>query len=194
MLITGLILAGGRGTRMAGKDKGLQLFQGKTMVTHVMHRLTPQVDTLMISANRNLAVYKALGAPVLPDGVQEFAGPLAGIQAGLTQCKTPYMVTVPCDTPLLPLNLVECLYRALIAEPADLSVALTGGPGSQQPQPLFCLLKTALLPHLTQFLLDGKRKVGAWQEALGATYVNFPEEAAFQNVNSFEDLQKLTFL
>lgn len=188
MSITGLILAGGRGSRMGGVDKGLQAFRGTPMISHVIARLAPQVDKLMISANQNLAAYRALSIPVWQDAMENFAGPLAGLQTGLMHCDTPYLVTAPCDSPFLPADLVARLSAALAMQDADLAVATTGNDNRRQP--VFCLLKTALLPQLTQFLQEGGRKVDTWHASLKTADVHFPDEAAFRNINTLEDLRR----
>ena len=190
MTITGLILAGGRGSRMGHVDKGLQPFRGEPMAMHVMLRLQPQVSDLMINANQNLAAYEAFGVPVWPDEMAGFAGPLAGLQTGLTHCETPYLVTVPCDSPFLRRDLVEKLHHALRETDADLAVAVTGEGERRQPHPVFCLLKTSLLPHLTAFLQHGGRKVDAWYASLKVVEVHFPDEAAFRNINTLDELRK----
>ena len=107
--ITGLILAGGRGSRMGGVDKGLQNHLGMPLAMHALLRLGPQVGEIMINANRNLGAYEAMGVPVWPDTLPDYAGPLAGFLAGLEHCETPYLVTVPCDSPLFPDDLVQRL-------------------------------------------------------------------------------------
>jgi molybdopterin-guanine dinucleotide biosynthesis protein A len=188
--ITGLILAGGNGSRMNHADKGLMPFQGMTMVEHVMQRLSPQVGRLMISANRNQEIYQAFGVPVHSDETRGFAGPLAGIQAGLMHCGTLYMATAPCDSPFLPPDLVARLANALIAEGADAAVAQTMGDGKQRMQPVFCMLKTSLLPSLTRFLQDGRRKAEAWHATLSIARVDFSDTDAFRNINTPEDLRK----
>jgi molybdopterin-guanine dinucleotide biosynthesis protein A len=188
--ITGLILAGGRGSRMGHVDKGLQPFRGEPMAMHVMLRLAPQVGDLMINANQNLAAYEAFGVPVWPDEMAGFAGPLAGLQTGLAHCETPYLVTVPCDSPFLPRDLVEKLHHALREADADLAVAVTGEGDRRQPHPVFCLLKTSLLPHLTAFLQQGGRKFDAWYASLKVAEVHFPDEAAFRNINTLDELRK----
>jgi molybdopterin-guanine dinucleotide biosynthesis protein A len=190
MAITGLILAGGRGSRMGHVDKGLQPFAGMPMVQHVLTRLTPQVDKLIINANRNLPVYQGFGVPVWQDEMPDFAGPLAGLQTGLLHCDTGYLVTAPCDSPFMPLDLVEKLHDALTAAGAELAVAVTGEGDSRQPHPVFCLLKTSLLPHLTQFLQQGGRKVDAWYTSLNVVDVHFADEAAFRNINTPEELHR----
>jgi molybdopterin-guanine dinucleotide biosynthesis protein A len=189
--ITGLILAGGRGSRMGSVDKGLQTFRNAPMALHVMLRLQPQVGALMINANQNLGPYEGFGVPVWPDQLGGFAGPLAGLQTGLIHCETQYLVTAPCDSPFLPSDLVERLGAALLAQNADLAVAVTGAGETRQPHPVFCLMTTALLPHLDRFLQEGGRKIDAWYASLHVAEVDFPDEAAFHNINTLEDLHRL---
>jgi molybdopterin-guanine dinucleotide biosynthesis protein A len=189
--ITGVILAGGRGSRMGGVDKGLQQFRGAPMALHVMMRLQPQVGALMINANQNLAPYEAFGIPVWPDELQGFAGPLAGLQTALNHCETEYLVTAPCDSPFLPSDLVARLGKALVTQNADLAVAVTGEGDARQAHPVFCLMKSSLLPHLTLFLQDGGRKIDAWYASLAVTETHFANEDAFQNINTLEELRKL---
>ena len=129
--ITGLILAGGRGSRMGHVDKGLQIFRGAPMALHVMVRLRRKSAQLLINANQNLGPYEGFGVPVWPDEIPGFAGPLAGLQTGLRHCETPYLVTAPCDSPFLPVDLVARLYAALSEAQADLAVAVTGA-GSER--------------------------------------------------------------
>lgn len=187
--ITGVILAGGRGSRMGGVDKGLQAFRGAPMALHVMMRLAPQVGTLMINANQNLAPYEAFGVPVWPDELQGFAGPLAGLQTALNHCETEYLVSAPCDSPFLPPDLVARLGDALAKQNADLAVAVTGEVGQRQPHPVFCLMKGSLLPHLTLFLQEGGRKIDAWYASLAVAEVHFADENAFRNINTLEELR-----
>jgi len=186
--ITGLILAGGRAARMGSVDKGLQPLAGLPMVQYVLARLTPQVDRLAINANRNLERYQDFGVPVWPDDIADFAGPLAGIQTGLLHCESDHLATAPCDSPLLPHDLIETLHHALIAAKADLAFAVTGP--TRRRQPVFSLMKTSLHPQLTQFLQHGGRKVEAWHATLNAVEVHFPDEAAFCNINTLDDLQQ----
>nr|WP_315204346.1 molybdenum cofactor guanylyltransferase MobA [uncultured Albidiferax sp.] len=186
--ITGLVLAGGRGTRMGGVDKGLQDFHGQSLALHALNRLRPQVDKLMLSANRHLADYAAFGVPVLPDADAEFAGPLAGMLAGLTHCTTPFLATVPCDAPLFPLDLV----KRLAAVDADIVVAtVPDDKGVQRLQPVFCLLRTDLQDSLAQFLAAGGRKVGQWMALHHCERVAFGEAAAFANANTQAELDKI---
>jgi molybdopterin-guanine dinucleotide biosynthesis protein A len=186
--ITGLVLAGGQASRMGGVDKGWQVLRGEPLVRHVIRRLAPQVGAVMISANRNTEAYAALGLPVWPDAQPGFAGPLAGLQAGLAQCATPYLLSVPCDSPFLPLDLAARLAEALQARQAEVAVAVTGAGADRRTQPVFCLLKTALLPHLTGYLDSGGRKFEAWHALLNVAEVDFPNAADFRNINTQQDL------
>jgi molybdenum cofactor guanylyltransferase len=188
--ITGLILAGGRGSRMGNVDKGLQMFRGAPMAMHVMLRLQPQVGPLLINANQNMGPYEGFGVPVWPDQMADFAGPLAGLQTGLAHCETPYLVTVPCDSPFLPTDLVARLYADLIEWDADLAVAVTGEGGERRTQPVFCLMKSTLLAHLTAFLQEGGRKIDSWYASLNVIEVPFPDESAFRNINTVEELRR----
>lgn len=175
---------------MGSVDKGLQLFKGQPMVLHVLQRLTPQVDRVMINANQNLQAYAAFCAAVWPDTLPDFAGPLAGLQSGLTHCQTPCLVTVPCDSPFVPHDLVERLHAGMQAAAADLAVAVTGPSDQRQSHPVFCLAKTALLPHLTAFLQNGGRKFDAWYATLAVAEVHFADDTGFRNINTIDDLQR----
>jgi molybdenum cofactor guanylyltransferase len=188
--ISGLILAGGRGSRMGHVDKGLQPFRGMPMAQHVIQQLAPQVASLMINANQNLADYQGFGLPLWPDEMSGFAGPLAGLQTGLLHCATPYLVTAPCDSPFVPADLVNRLAQGLAQQDADLAVALTGAGATRQAHPVFCLAKTALLPHLTAYLQGGGRKFDGWYASLKVAEVHFADEAAFRNINTLDDLRK----
>jgi molybdopterin-guanine dinucleotide biosynthesis protein A len=190
--ITGLILAGGKGTRMGSVDKGLQIFRGTPMVEHVLQRLQPQVGKLIINANRHLDVYEALGVQVAPDEISGFAGPLAGLHAGLSRCETPYLVTAPCDSPFLPMNLVDKLSEALMATQADIAVAVTGDGATRQRHPVFCLLSAHLKNDLADYLGKGGRKVDAWFEMHRKVDVHFSNETAFVNINSLDELHSLS--
>ena len=182
--ITGLVLAGGQGRRMGGVDKGLQLLQGRPMVEHVIERLRPQVGTILINANQNAGRYAEFGCPVVADEIGGFAGPLAGLHAGLHAATTPLVVTVPCDSPFLPLALVARLEAARATADADIAVAKTGA----QPHPVFALVRTSVLPHLSQFLARGERKIDIWYASLNVVEVPFDDEQAFSNINTREEL------
>jgi len=185
--ITGLILAGGRGSRMGGVDKGLQLFQGTPLVQHAFTRLAPQVSRVMVNANRNLEVYRAMGMEVYRDEVPDFAGPLAGVLAGLNHCATPYLVTVPCDTPYFPHDLVERLAGGSIID-AGIATAYTRDGDKLSPQPVFCLMRSSLRDSLRAFIDRGQRKTGLWAHELGGAQVIFDDDAAFANFNTLDEL------
>ncbi|RZL87655.1 MAG: molybdenum cofactor guanylyltransferase MobA [Variovorax sp.] len=200
--ITGLVLAGGRGSRMGGVDKGLQSFNGTPLAMHALMRLGMQVGELMVNANRNLSAYESFGAPVWPDGLADYAGPLAGFLTGLERCETPYLLTVPCDTPLFPLDLAARLGAAMAAEDAE--IAMVNAPESApeagaapvlRPQPVFCLLRTTLLESLVRFTQDGGRKIDEWTAQHRTVLVPFdqPGDApdAFFNANTLAELHAL---
>jgi molybdenum cofactor guanylyltransferase len=194
--ITGLILAGGRGSRMGGVDKGLQSHQGMPMAMYSLLRLQAQVGAAMINANRNLGAYEAMGVPVWPDTLNDaFAGPLAGMLAGLEHCETPWLVTVPCDTPNFPDDLVQRLAQAIQAEGADMAMAATREPGPDtsgvQPQPVFCLLRSSMLESLISYLDSGQRKIDRWTAQHRCAVVVFDDAAAFFNANTLEELRAL---
>lgn len=183
--ITGVILAGGLGRRMGNVDKGLQMLNGRTLIAHVSARLRPQVDELLINANRNGDDYAATGYRVIPDQILDFAGPLAGLHAALVTAKHPLVATAPCDSPFLPLDLVSRLFFALTAADADIAVART----FSQTHPVFCLCRSNLLPHLTAFLSRGERKFGLWTASLACIEVSFDDQAeAFENINTRDEL------
>ena len=200
--ITGLILAGGRGSRMGGVDKGLQTFNGLPLALHTLTRLQlgGGVGQIMINANRNLAAYESFGAAVWPDGLADYAGPLAGFLTGLEHCETPFLVTVPCDTPLLPLDLVPRLAQALEAQDADIAMAAAperdkNGQLRLRTQPVFCLLRVALLESLVRFTQGGGRKIDAWTALHKTVVVPFDlpndDPQAFCNANTLAELHQL---
>jgi molybdopterin-guanine dinucleotide biosynthesis protein A len=183
--VTGLVLAGGLGRRMGGTDKGLKPLSGRPMVAHVLDRLAPQVDEVLVNANQNAERYAAFGHRVVPDEVGGFAGPLAGLHAGLKAAAHPFLVTVPCDSPFLPLDLVERLLAAMLERHADVAVAKTG----DQAHPVFALVRASVLPHLQAFLSGGGRKIDAWYASLAVVEVPFDDEPhAFSNINTADEL------
>lgn len=193
--ITGLILAGGRGSRMGHVDKGLQPFRGEPMVSHVMRALAPQVGALAINANQNLERYAALDVPVWPDDLQGFEGPLAGLETGLRRCATELLVTAPCDSPFLPFDLVRRLHDAMRAAGADLALAETEEAGDDgvpriQPHPVFALMNTGVLAHLSAYLAGGGRRMDGWYPAIKVARVRFADTAAFRNINTLRELQQ----
>ncbi len=189
--ITGLVVCGGRGSRMGGADKGLQSFQGMPLALHALMRLVPQVGAVLINANRNLAAYESFGVPVWPDPIADYQGPLAGWLAGIERCETPYLAVVPCDSPHFPTDLVHRLADALEREEAEISMAATREGDRVQPQPVFALLKASLLESLLQYLNAGERKIDRWTARHRCVQVVFDDVRAFANANTLEELQRL---
>ena len=189
--ITGVILAGGRGSRMGGVDKGLQNHRGMALALYTLLRLGPQVGHVMINANRNLGAYESFGVPVWPDTEDDFAGPLAGFLAGLEHCQTPLLLTVPCDTPNFPDDLAARLSESLLAQDADLAYAVTHEGDQAQPHPVFCLMKSALSESLVAFLHGGGRKIDRWFDQHKSVAVTFPDAAAFFNANTAAELAQM---
>lgn len=187
--ITGLLLAGGLGTRMGHIDKGLQPIDDSTLAGAVLRRLKPQVGSVLISANRNLATYEKFGYPVLTDLIPGHAGPLAGIHAGLSRCSTPYLLCVPCDTPDFPGDLAQRLASAMKLATAEAAFAVTGERSKPELHPVFCLLKATLLPSLDEYLRTGGRKVAGWLLQQRYAQAHFADQAAFTNINTPQDLK-----
>jgi molybdenum cofactor guanylyltransferase len=203
--ITAIVLAGGRGSRMGGVDKGLQNFRGMPLVMHTLMRLQMQEGGLiaesMVNANRNLSAYESMGVSVWPDATpDEFAGPLAGFLTGLERCESPYLLTVPCDTPLFPLDLAQRLMHALESEGAEIAMACAPeaddrGQKSTRAQPVFCLIHASLMESLTAFMQSGGRKIDKWTAQHRTALVAFDTSAddpnAFANANTMQELQAL---
>jgi molybdenum cofactor guanylyltransferase len=188
--VTGLVLAGGRGTRMGGVDKGLQMHLGVPLAQYALERLRPQVGALMLNANRNLDAYKSMGAPVWPDEIPEYPGPLAGMLAGLTHCSTPYLATVPCDTPNFPPDVVARLAEALEID-GEMATAYTQEAEGLRAQPVFCLMKASLRDSLNAFIRSGERKTGLFAAQHHSTRAVFHDPAAFANANTLDELADL---
>jgi molybdenum cofactor guanylyltransferase len=185
MSITGIVLAGGLGRRMGGVDKGLQVLRGKPMVEHVLARLAPQVSEIIINANQNIDIYATFGPRVVGDEISGFAGPLAGLHSGLKAAAHPLIVTVPCDSPFLPLDLVGRLHSSL--KDNQLAVARTGN----QAHPVFALVRRSVRENLEAYLAAGGRKIDAWYASLAVVEVPFDDEAdAFRNINTLEELRR----
>jgi molybdopterin-guanine dinucleotide biosynthesis protein A len=183
--VSGIVLAGGLGRRMGGVDKGLQPLHGTPLVEHVLARLSPQVDEIIINANQNAETYGRFGHRVVADDIAGFAGPLAGLHAGLKAAAHPLVVTVPCDSPFLPADLVLRLKNEL--KENDLAVAKTG----DQAHPVFALVRKSVLPNLEAFLQKGGRKIDAWYAALKFVEVRFDDQPdAFRNINTREELSR----
>ncbi len=218
--VSALVLAGGRGSRMGGVDKGLTVFRGLPLAHHALQRLAAQtagpLHCVTINANRNAADYAALGARVVGHGqvkvvgdtVEGFAGPLAGFLVGLARCESPYLLTVPCDSPLFPLDLARRLLAALVQADADIAMAsapdgaagsagsaVVGSGGEAHKQPVFCLLKATLHDSLAEYLARGGRKIGAWAAEHHLVVVPFDtphdDPLAFANANTLDDLRAL---
>ena len=190
--VTALILAGGLGRRMStngqGTDKGLIAFQGQAMVKWVQQRLAPQIDGgLILNCNNNQSEYQALmpeGTTIVSDQIAGFAGPLAGVEAGLARCTTDWLVTAPCDSPFLPHDLVERMAEQAVLTNCDVVVARD----SEQAHPVFLLLKKSLLANLQAYLNAGDRKIDRWYERLNHQFVEFNQPGAFANVNTPSEL------
>jgi molybdopterin-guanine dinucleotide biosynthesis protein A len=177
---------------MGGIDKGLIPFMGKPLIEHAIARLTPQVTTILINANRNQDHYAQYGHPVIADHHPDFAGPLAGFAAGLEYCNTEYLLSVPCDSPVFPLNLSERMLEAMINTKSDVVYASSAdSSGVIWAQPVFCLMRRSVKQSLQDFLGQEGRKIDRWFETLPSSTVIFADEAAFANTNTPEELQAL---
>jgi molybdenum cofactor guanylyltransferase len=194
--ITGVVLAGGRGTRMGGIDKGLQPLNLEPLALHALRRLTPQCGAMLISANRSLEIYAQLGMPfrakVIVDTFPDFPGPLAGISAALHAAQTEFVLFAPCDAPFIDPHLAQRLATGLFAEHADIAIAgVTDAAGERHLHPVFALLRASLADDLDTFIRAGERKVRAWYARHKAVEVTFPDERAFYNVNDLQQLADL---
>jgi molybdopterin-guanine dinucleotide biosynthesis protein A len=190
--ITGLILAGGQAQRMGGIDKGLIPFHEKPLIESAIAKLKPQVQTIVINANRNITKYAGYGYPVIMDETPDFSGPLAGFSVGLKACKTPYLLTAPCDSPLLPNNLAQNLSAEM--ERGDFQLVYASSKeadGKVWAQPVFCLMRANLQDSLASFLLKGDLKIDRWFKELRSSTVIFDDPHVFANVNTPEELKSL---
>ncbi len=186
--ITCAILAGGKGSRMESRDKGLVPLAGRPMIEHAIMRIRPQVGAIMINANRHLEEYRNYGYPVVQDSSNDFQGPLAGMAACLRHCHTPWMATIPCDVPLLPEKLIGRLHHALTLHDAEVAVATDG----QRLHPVFCLISVELTDKLEAFLMLGGRKIDRWLQQVRTVQADFSDaESCFHNVNTADELAKL---
>jgi molybdopterin-guanine dinucleotide biosynthesis protein A len=203
--VCAVVLAGGQATRMGGLDKGLQQFRGQPLVVHALDRLRQQSSgtpgLLAINANRNVNTYAQFDVPVWQDTVPDFAGPLAGFLAAMRQCQSQYsfLLTVPCDSPLFPLDLLQRLGQALVQQQVPIAMALAAdtqdSQGTLRPQPVFCLIRTELADNLQSFLEGGGRKIGVWTASQGQVKVPFDapgdDPRAFTNANTLAELHQL---
>ena len=188
-LVEGLILCGGQAQRMGGQDKGLIALNTKPLYQHGIERLVPQVGHIMLNANRHQDIYGKSGYPVYSDTYPGFVGPLAGFHVGLSHCKAPYLVIIPCDSPLFPENLVQLLFQNLESQQADIAYVVTRNTGQEkQSHPVFCLMRNGLKNHLSAFLDSGQRKIDKWFGQLRSTEVMFASDDAFININTPEEL------
>ena len=189
--ITGLILAGGLSTRMGGRDKGLQLLEGRPMITHIIERLQPQVGPLLINANQNQEAYELFSLPIIADVISNFVGPLAGLHAGLSHCTTPYLLSVPCDCPFFHTDLARRLSDALMSSGADVAYAVMINQNQTEHHPVFCLLKRDVMVGLGEYLSEGGRKVLTWMSSQAHVQVVFDDHSAFLNINTPDDLKTI---
>ena len=189
--ITGLVLAGGRASRMGGVDKGLQTHRGMPMALYTLLRLQRQVGVVMVNANRNLAAYEAMGVAVWPDALPDYPGPLAGMLAGLEHGETPWLLTVPCDTPDFPDDLAARLGQAVAEQGADIAMAATREDGVLRNQPVFCLMRSMLMEDLMACLQAGERKIDRWTARHRCVSVEFDDPAAFFKANTLDELRQL---
>lgn len=187
--VTALVLAGGRGRRMGGVDKGLIELRGTPIIERILDVLEPQCDHVIINANRNIDQYSVYGHPVLTDSLADYQGPLAGFAVGMKHAKTPYIVTLPCDAPELPADYVERMVKTLSDKQADIAVAHDG----KRLQPVYALIKTRLLDNLNQFLERGDRKIDIWYAQNNTTNVDFSDvHDMFNNINTPEQQAQMS--
>jgi molybdenum cofactor guanylyltransferase len=187
--ITGVVLAGGRARRMGGEDKGLVEIGGKPMAVYIVEALKPQTAAVVVNANRNIERYRGLcGCPVVPDSLGDFAGPLAGMASAMEVAQTPFILTAPCDSPLLSRNLAARLFEALQREDAELAVAHDG----ERMQPVFALLRRDLLDSMIAYLQSGESKIDTWYASHRAALCDFSDDTTmFLNVNTPEERSEL---
>jgi molybdopterin-guanine dinucleotide biosynthesis protein A len=194
--ITGVVLAGGRGSRMGGVDKGLQPLNLEPLALHALRRVSPQCGAMLISANRSLEIYAQLGMPfrakVVVDAFPDFPGPLAGMSAALHEAQTDFVLFAPCDAPFVDPHLADRLSEKLVADSADIAIAtVTDSGGDRHLHPVFALLRTSLADDLDTYIRSGERKVRAWYARHKAVEVTFTDERAFYNVNDLQQLADL---
>jgi len=186
--ITAVILAGGRGTRMGGQDKGLVELNGRPLIKHVLSIIAPQVGAVIVNANRNLERYAGFGYPVVRDHLLDYQGPLAGFAAAMAAAHTPFIITLPCDGPQLPDDYVGSMTAALEREDAELAVAYSG----ERLQPVHALLRCSLLPSLERYLKQGDRKIDLWYQLHRVALADFSHcPRAFRNINTPDERDRL---
>ena len=182
--LTAVILAGGQGRRMGGKDKGLLEFEGRLLIEILIDSLQEQGPNIVINANRNQAIYESYGYPVIADKLEDFQGPLAGLASTMAVLDTDYILTLPCDSPLLADDFVERFIQAQVGSGAPICVAHDG----ERLQPVYALIDTSLFDSLELFLGSGERKIDRWYAQFDFARVDFSDQRAmFQNINTPED-------
>jgi molybdopterin-guanine dinucleotide biosynthesis protein A len=184
--ITVVILAGGKGRRMGGQDKGLVNYKNSSLVKHVIDAISQQSDKIIINANRNLDEYSAFGYPVVEDTLNDFQGPLAGFLAAMSNVSTDYILTMPCDGPVIIEDYVNKMKQGLNESTADLAIASDGS----RMQPVYALIPLKLAGSLQQFLKTGERKIDLWYQQHNFTLVEFDDSEFFTNINTPQDLKK----
>ncbi len=186
--VTAVILAGGKGRRMEGKDKGLVELANRPLIEYVIEAIKPQVETIILNANRNQELYSHYGYPVISDALDDFQGPLAGFFSAMKNATTSHIVTLPCDGPLLPGDLVERLIIALNNDDAEIAVAHDG----DRMQPVYSLIPTTLTFSLNAFLGTGERKIDLWYKQHRIALADFSDcPETFRNINTAEQRDKL---
>ncbi len=186
--ITAVILAGGQGRRMGGQDKGLLDFNGRLMIEILIEALQNQALDIVINANRNQSKYQSYGYPVINDELKDFQGPLAGFASAMAVVKSDYILTLPCDSPMLADNFVERFIETHNREQTPVCVAHDG----ERLQPVYALIDTGLLDDLKRFLESGERKIDRWYAQYSYAIVDFSaEKAMFENINTPEDRQRM---
>jgi molybdopterin-guanine dinucleotide biosynthesis protein A len=184
--ITGCILAGGQGVRVGRKDKGLITLNGRYLSQHCIERLSPQVGSIIISANRNIPVYESLGSIVIKDKTNRSSGPLSGFHSALEAATTTFVAFTPCDAPFFPQNLVEKLTEPFSDKKTEITMAIVG----TKHQPVFAMVKSSLENSLALFLENGGRKIRSWFDSRTCVTVEFDNERQFMNINSLSDLEE----
>jgi molybdenum cofactor guanylyltransferase len=186
--VTAVILAGGKGRRYAGTDKGLMTFNGQPLIKHILTAIIPQVENILINANRNLETYEKFGFPVIQDNLEDFQGPLAGFAVALQNARSDYIVTLPCDGPFIPHDYVKRLVTALQTENSEIAVAHDG----TRLQPVHALLPVSLLDSLMRFLQSGDRKIDRWYASHRMALADFSDQQeTFKNINTQQEHENL---
>ena len=191
--VTGVILAGGRGVRVGGEDKGLLIFNHEPIVKRVFKSLNQQVHMIVVSANRHVEEYQSFGVPVVKDRLPDYQGPLAGIEAALTVAITPYVLIVPCDAPFISNHLAQKLYGKM--EETNANIVFAQGytdEGEVAAEPMFALIRSCMLSHLRAYLDSGRRKVLGWYELTDHASVLIDDPLCFANANTPEDFDRLS--